>query len=492
MMRSGKNRNREYVMLGIVVAAVAVWQFVFIYFYPDSDTDAYAHFIIARDLVRNPYNFSLHWVWLPMFHYIDALFVSTGFGMQAVRIMNVAVWAAVPVLVYVYLSRKSAERMIPLTAGIITAVFPLGILMGSTAQPEPLFTLLILLFVFLFEEKKYILSSVILSFACLMRYEAWAVLAFTFIYIVISFYKARADKSMHNELMVSLNILLPLLFISVWVVLRYLSDGHWFAFLHGTVKFANDALDGSSAERGGLFNTLYDIIFYPVYVPFLFTGILVLLIPFGFRKFFSENRFLGYCGAGILLFITASWVTKSNLGLNRHFTSLIPVYSIMIAYGINEVIRKSQSFIERRRMGQAGGFIVSVKTVSAVVSLIMAFYIIMWLYIWQKDNNKYFDGRFRASSFISTLQNNTIILNNDPMIEVFSRLDYRRFEHYWMTDSAETITYINGRLPELNELIVVKNSVNPFFSQGNGELLFETTKDEKSGEKIRVYRFKKH
>ncbi|MDD5363096.1 MAG: hypothetical protein PHN88_13245 [Ignavibacteria bacterium] len=470
---------------------VLVWQLVFVFNFPDGDTDAYAHFIIARDIVRNPHNLSLHWVWLPLFHYIGALFVCIGAEMQAIRFLNIIVWASIPFLIYYYLRAKNAESDIPVISSLVCAIFPLGILMGTTAQPEPLFSLSILLFVVFFDREKFILSSVFLSIACMLRYEAWAVLGFVSLYLIYLIIRKKTIKTATNYVRLYFVIFLPVILILIWTFLRYESDGRWFAFLHGTMQFANDALGETNSAQGGFMKVLNDLFFYPFWVPFLFTGIVVFAVPFGFKEFFRNNKILFISGLGILLFITFSWVFKSNLGLNRHFTSLIPMYSVMIAYGINSLILIAGKFKKNCKHGIIVDKLLSRKSIMIITTVIMLFYSLMWLYIWKEDNNKNFQGRFGAAEFIKSVPGNSIIINNDPMIEVFSKLDYRRFDHFWMSDSTETLSYIESMTKRYPEVYVVKNSIIPYSWKGRADLIYEVVKDDKSDDVIRVFRFRR-
>jgi hypothetical protein len=483
-------KNIELFILSGVVLLVLAWQMVFIYNFPDGDTDAYAHFIIARDIVRNPHNLSLHWVWLPLFHYIGAFFVYIGAEMQAIRFLNMIVWAIIPFLIYFYTRAKNPETDIPVISALICAVFPLGILMGTTAQPEPLFAISIFLFIIFFDRKKFLLSSLFLSVACMLRYEAWAVLGLISLYMIYKILRERTIKIERNYLRVYTVILLPVMLILIWTVLRYESDGRWFAFLHGTMKFANDALGETNSVQGGFIKVINDIFFYPFWVPFLFTGIVVFAVPFGFKEFLRENRILFLSGLGILLFITLSWVFKSNLGLNRHFTSLIPVYSIMIAYGINSLILIAGKFIKDRKSGIFLNRILNRKSIMIMTAIIVIFYSMMWLNIWKENNNKNFQGRFGAAEFVKSIPGNSIIINNDPMIEVFSKLDYKRFDHFWMSDSTETLSYIESQLKKHSEIYVIKNSIIPYSWKGRADIIYEVLKDDKSNDVIRVYRFR--
>jgi 4-amino-4-deoxy-L-arabinose transferase-like glycosyltransferase len=85
--------------------------------------------------------------------------------MNAIRIANVFVWAIVPVTLFFFLYNQKSENnlFIALISSLLCALFPIGILMGTTAQPEPLFTLLLLLFAIAASKEKYLLSSILLT-----------------------------------------------------------------------------------------------------------------------------------------------------------------------------------------------------------------------------------------------------------------------------------------------------------------------------------------
>ena len=474
-------KNIELSLLLFTIAAVAVWQIVFVIQLPDGDTDAYAHFIIARDIVRNGSNLSLHWVWLPLFHYIGAFFVLIGPEMQSLRYVNVIIWNAIPLILYFYLKKKETESLIPFSAALLTALSPIGILMGTTAQPEPLFALLILLFIIFFDKGKFIISAIILSASCMLRYEAWAVLMGIGLFILVSIFKEKSLKlsAFGKSLLVYFVILLPALTILCWSVLRYFSDGQWFLFLHGTQKFASDALRQNNSVDGGLFTFVKDLFFYPFWIPFIFTGITVLLAPLGFKKFYTENRVMFVTGISILVFISVSWIMKANLGLNRHFTSIIPFYSVMAAYGLyilNEYSKKYTLF-------KSG------KVIPLATSVIILVYSVMWLYIWRINNVASFVDRKAAVSFLTRIYNtesdkNMLILSNEPVVEVLSRIDYKLFDHHWMEENQETTEYILSLKKTYKNFYIIANSRLEPFLKKFGVVIFESGQDSNNPDRI--------
>ncbi len=476
-------KNIELSILLFTVTVIVIWQIIFIMSLPDGDTDAYAHFIIARDIVRDPYNLSLHWVWLPLFHYIGAFFVLIGSEMQSVRYLNVVIWNVIPILLYFHLKQKEFESLIPITASIITALFPIGVLMGTTAQPEPLFTLLLLLFVLNFEKRNYFTSAVFLTLSCMLRYEAWSVLIGIGIYILYQIYNNKSFRIVPEgkPFIIFLNILLPAIFIFFWSVLRYESDGTWFSFLHGTQKFANDALGQTNSAQGGMLNLVSDMFHYPVWLPFLFVGITILFIPFGFKKFLNKNTILFVTGVSVLVFITSSWVLKANLGLNRHFTSIIPFYAVMIAYG----------FISIKDYMKKYSILFSERLLPLIFSTIIIFYASMWMYIWQDKNKDSYSDKKESIEYIKNLYKsdpNIQILNNDPVIEVLSSINYKAFNHFWMGENQETTEYIRNIKTKNQPLYLITSSKSEIFFSQIGTKIFESNISDKNGLKIQIFK----
>ena len=64
-----------------------------------------------------------------------------------------------------------------LVAALLCAACPIAMQMGTTAQSEPLFALLVLGIAIAFERRRYGATAAMLGAAVLLRYEAWAIFA---------------------------------------------------------------------------------------------------------------------------------------------------------------------------------------------------------------------------------------------------------------------------------------------------------------------------
>src|ERR1035438_10455106 len=82
--------------MAVAVTALAAWRGACVLTGPDVDTDAYAHHMIARAILADPRDLAVHWVWLPLFHYLQVPLVALGGTMNDVRWLNVLLAAAGP------------------------------------------------------------------------------------------------------------------------------------------------------------------------------------------------------------------------------------------------------------------------------------------------------------------------------------------------------------------------------------------------------------
>jgi len=342
--------------------------------------------------------------------------------------------------------------------------------MGTTAQPEPVFTFLIVLFIIFYTLKKYFVSAAILAFACLMRYEAWAVLgAVLVLYLSDCFHKKKIELNLKI-----LTFLIPSLFIILWAILRYPFDGKLFGFLFQTQQFANDALKESNSFQGGLIKIIKDLFHYPVVIPVLFTGLNILFLPFGIKTLYNSNKILFYSGTAILIFITLSWIMKSNLGLNRHFVSLIPLYSILTAYGI----LNSSAYLQSKNKFKN---INIKKSLLIIIFITCLSYLSMWLYIWQKDNAAGFPERISAIEFIKTIDDGKSIFCNDAVFEILSGLDMKRFNHVWMENNPAAFETIKSAAIQENHVYLITSEDKIHNVSRFGKVIYTSPINTKTG-----------
>jgi hypothetical protein len=441
-------RTPWLVALALSLAALATWRVVCVVAGSDIDTDAYAHHMIARAILADPRDLSVHWVWLPLFHYAQVPLVALGGTMDHVRWANVVLAAAVPWVLFTYVRRtaRAGEAQAPpeataLLAALLAGACPIVMQMGTTAQPEPLFALLVLGIAIAFERRSYAATTAILSAAVLIRYEAWAVLAAITAVLIMEAWRRRGRQGMleMNSLASgSLVVLVPALLIVAWAALRSPIDGQWFGFLRQTRDFATQALRQESALDRGVWGLARDLAYYPIVVPVRVLGPTVGLAPFGIaRTVQQQGRRFVLVLLACLGFVSLSWVMRSSLGLDRHFVAVVPLYATFAAQGASVVadwgVRVAQRFIRSERgsvlvgRGMAGSLV--------VVSLVgFGVQVDEWMDVWQASIARGWPDRAALGAYLRSLSGAPTIFCDDATLEITSRLDRRRFDRHWIED----------------------------------------------------------
>lgn len=297
---------------------------------PDADTDAYGHFSIGRSLLEDPWNLSLHWVWLPGYHYLIALMVRLGATFTVVRAVNAVLQTAAPFLLYDLLSQRTNDdpnknEAIALSSSLLYTLSPLPNLLATSAQAETTFALLILGCAWAIERDRRLFAGILLALACLVRYEAWgAVVA-----LVVC-------KILWRKVPLRLwTIVLPLLAILGWILLHRRADGEWLLFLRRTKDFAGGV-------RGVVgFSPLLDALWLPVILPAAAMGPLIVLVPCGARRAFRRGWLVPL---GVLVFLLVSYVGRGALGLPRYLVSLTPFACVCAVEGIYRLAERWPRF----------------------------------------------------------------------------------------------------------------------------------------------------
>ena len=316
-------RPPTLVALALSLLVLSIWRGACVLAGPDIDTDAYAHHMIARAILADPRDLAVHWVWLPLFHYAQVPLVALGGTLNAVRWFNVVLAAALPLVLFAFVRRTArgsesglAPEAVALLAALFAAACPIAMQMGTTAQPEPLFALLVLGAAIAFQQDRAGWTAALLGAAVMLRYEAWASLG-----VVAGFVVVRRGRGWPA-------VAVPVALILLWAALRRPVDGQWFAFLRQTKQFANDALHQKSGVLG-------DLLYYPVQTAYRVTGSTLPLAVFGVVRTVRQQgaRFVLVLGA-CLGFVSLTWITRSSLGLDRHFVCVVPLYAVFSAQGV--------------------------------------------------------------------------------------------------------------------------------------------------------------
>ena len=418
MRRAPSRERRALVVVALVVLATAAWRALLVTLGPDPDSDAYGHHVIARHLLEHPSDDGVHWVWLPLFHWLQVPFIALGGTLQLLRWVNVAIWALVPLVLFAYLraSRSPSPPATAALAAVLAALCPIGMQMGTTAQPEPLFALVVLGFAFAFERERHVLAALLATVAVLLRYEAWAVVAVAGAVLVLGRRKRPLPW---------LSVVLPAAAVLGWALLRWPIDGRFFGFVLDTRKFANDALSTTSSFEAGWATALRDSLYYPYDVARRVYGLAILLAPLGLWRLGRRHPWLALSGAACLAFVTLVWLMRGSLGLDRHFVSIIPFYAAAMAIGAEAVAdlarRLAKQGRERARTAAFG-----VVALAATASIGWGLWV--WMGHWRGAIEGGYRDRLAVAGYLRSLPAEQPIFCDEATVEILSELDRRRFE----------------------------------------------------------------
>ncbi len=426
------------VALIAVLAMLAVWRLAFVRAGLDLDTDAYGHHGIGRELAMHPGDLRAHWVWLPLWHYLQAAVVPLGATLDWVRNLNVFLAALSPWLLFVILrdpkthaATEDAGRRdaVAFVAALLTALSPIAMQMGTTGQTEPLDALGVLLTIWALQRRRFVVAAVVLGLGVMLRYEMWAVFLCTGLLLVLE--RARPGLAFgprregQSKLWMFVAVLVPALVILGWAALRAPVDNGWFKFLGWTQKFVHDALGIKGPLDRSPAQVWKDLTYYPYDIALLCFGLPLALVPFGFYRTLRREglAFMGPLSA-VLAFITYAWLQRGSLGLTRHFVAVVPLYATAAAHGMMVIAE----FLERRlhEPGRALG-IAAFVTLSLGSSLLTFDLLRDWMNDWSEKQRSIFTDRYAIAGYLKTLPPNARIFCDEPSLEVFSGLSYKRF-----------------------------------------------------------------
>jgi hypothetical protein len=438
-------RTRWLIALIVGIAALAAWRAACVLSGPDIDTDAYAHHMIARAILADPSDLAVHWVWLPLFHYAQVPLVALGASMELVRWVNVALSAALPCVLFVYVRRTAsiADAGVPpdataLFAALIAGACPIAMQMGTTAQPEPLFALLVLGVAVAYPRRSYAAASVMLAAAVMLRYEAWAALGAIGGLEAIETGRRRRRGLPSESWRRWVVVAAPALLILGWAALRRPIDGQWFGFLRQTREFATDALRDKGRFDRGILALLGDLLYYPVVVPARVLGPVLWLAPFGVLRTVREQgaRFVLVFGA-CLAFVSLSWAMRSSLGLDRHFVVVVPLYATFAAQGAAALTDWGVRIARRIRPGDGMAARVWRAMVWGLALLSLAGLVVelhVWMRFWRGSIARGWPERAALGAYLRSLGTASTIVCDDATLEIASGLDRRRFDRHWVDD----------------------------------------------------------
>jgi hypothetical protein len=410
---------------------LAVWRIRCIGLGPDPDTDAYGHYVIARQFLETPFDLHIHWVWLPLYHLLLAAGVAAGATLDHVRYANALLSAGTPLLLWWGLrllagGRLAAQpqplvpRWLPALAALFAAAAPIAIVMGTTAQPESCFALVLLAAAVLLALGRWGGAAFVLGALVLLRYEAWAAAAS--VAALLSWRRWRGQRLSRGALGC---LLVPPLSIAAWAVLRRLDGGQWFDFLRQNQSFA-EAARASSAPLVNWPELVRVLAAAPLGAWLLAFG--CLLCGLG-RTWRLSGGWFVVLPLSIAGFLVLGWATRSHLGLTRHWVCLVPFAATAVAQGIAQLAE----WIGRLESARRGAHVCAARALALGLELRS---LELPLQRWREHTAAALPDRRAAGRFLRSLPPSSLILCDDAAAEVLSQLPSSRFARDYLGADA--------------------------------------------------------
>jgi len=430
-----------WLLAATLILLLTAWRIYCIGRGPDPDTDAYGHYVIARQLLDTPTNLHIHWVWLPLYHLWLALGVAAGATLDHVRYVN-ALASALPPLTLLWLLGQSVgdraplwERWLPALAAALAAAAPLAVESGTTAQPESCFTLLLVGAAALLTRGRLGWAALLLSLLVLLRYEGWAVAAC--VTGVLAARRLQGEALPRGALAC---VFWPAVAIAGWVVLRRLSGEPWLDFLHQNQSFAEAALAARPRALGA--ELLRGLVGIP--------GAGWLLGALGaaglWRGGRREGVWLWALPFSVLGFLTLGWLNRSHLGLARHFVAVLPFGAVYLAHGVAQLAQwlghlgahlasgRSTARVGRWPRARLAAFAFGV--FGGALLLAELGYLEERLGAWRQHTESALLDRRDAGRFLRGVPGTSLIVCDEASVEVLSSLPRERFARPYLGHNA--------------------------------------------------------
>jgi hypothetical protein len=410
---------------------LAVWRIQCIGLGPDPDTDAYGHYVIARQFLETPFDLQIHWVWLPLYHLLLAAAVAVGATLDQVRYGNALLSAGTPLLLWWGLrlleERLLAERQPggpywqPALAALFAAAAPIAIVMGTTAQPESCFALLLLAAAVLLALERWGWAALVLAPLVLLRYEAWAAVAS--VAAVLVWRRFRGAPLSRGMLAC---LLAPTLAVLTWALARHLDGAVWFDFLRKNQSFAEAARASAQAPLLNWPELERALAAAPLGAWLL--GLACLLC--GVRRTWRlTGGWFVLLPLSIAGFLVLGWLTRSHLGLTRHWVCLVPFAATAVAQGMAQLaewVGRLQARLEAPAFALLGALALGLELRSLELPL----------QHWREHTAAALPDRRAAGRFLHSLPPDVLILCDDAAAEVLSELPSWRFRRNYLGADA--------------------------------------------------------
>ncbi len=161
-------KEKKWVLMGLIILGLIFSFVAAVTDIPEGGADNYGHFNISRWAFRYPHLFLDHWG-KPLFTILTAPFAQM--GMMGVRLFNVA--AGLLTAWFCYLLAVELKLKYAWFAAVVAIFTPIYFVMMFSGMTEVLFSLVLVVSVYLFFRRHYMVSAVVVSFIFLVRTEGF-------------------------------------------------------------------------------------------------------------------------------------------------------------------------------------------------------------------------------------------------------------------------------------------------------------------------------
>jgi hypothetical protein len=209
---------------------------------------------------------------------------------------------------------------------------PIVNLLGTSAQQETLFTILVLGTAWSIDERRFALAGGLLAVAAMIRYEAWgaigllvALRAAGFVAPLVRRLPAPLARACRLPLVV---VVPPLVAVAGWFLAHRVADGTWLGFVREIYRYTH-------IQRESFHQSFwYELLWFPVTEPYYLFGLALPLFFLGLRR---AVRVGWVVPLGIYVFLLASYTFKGVLGSARYYESVTPFVCLSAAYGASVI-----------------------------------------------------------------------------------------------------------------------------------------------------------
>lgn len=445
--------GRRFVMACtlLFILSLAAWRIACIRSGPDPDTDAYGHYVIARQLLDTPWNLKIHWVWLPFYHLLLAGGIALGATLDHVRMLN-ALLAMGPALLLAWVANPGRhttapafERWLPYLAAALAAATPIAVQMGTTGQPESFFAVTLLGLAVLLRAERYGLAAAVGCVAVLTRYEAWAVVAA--VGVVLASRQWIGRKPVWSA---SVCVVAPAACVVCWAGARALGGEHWFAFIRENQHFAEAALSGRPAAPSARVVELLRALLEAW--PWALVALLAILGLY--RTWRKEGVWFLAVPLGVTAFLIASSLSRSQLGLARQWVALVPFVALSVAHGVAQAavwgMRGGEALVSAHRGSAAlqarllGGKLLESPHSGDIAFAAMAACLALGAFRvletslgdWRRHTAFGLQQQRAAAHFLNGTPTESILVCDEASVEVLSELPTSRFVRVFVSEQA--------------------------------------------------------